>query len=169
MADSTFIAHAIGPSFDAECAAAGLAGLPFSHEVGGVTVSAAIGASDLAKLQAVIATHDPSKPAPAVVPDGPTLSDYRVALTLWGRLDDVTNRVTTLAASTSPQQAMLGKIAKERLEYANNVFRAQLIAPTDASGGRFYGVFGFTAADVDESLYRAHQVSLGDLSGVWPL
>ncbi|MCE4223387.1 hypothetical protein HCU64_06455 [Methylobacterium sp. C25] len=95
------------------------------------------------------------------VPDNPTLSDWRVGLTLWGRIDDVTAKVNALVASSVPAQAMLGKVAKERLEYANNVLCAQLLQLKDA--------FGFTAADVDESLWRAAQVAKGDLSGQWPL
>jgi hypothetical protein len=98
---------------------------------------------------------------PAGPPDNPTLGDWRVGLTLWGRMDDVTNRVAGLVASTDANQQKLGRIASERLNYSNNVLRGQLLQLKDA--------FGFTAADVDESLYRAYRVSLGDLSGVWPL
>jgi hypothetical protein len=94
-------------------------------------------------------------------PDNPTLGDWRVALTLWGRMDDVTNRVAALVSSAKPDQQKLGKIASERLNYSNNVLRAQLLQLKDA--------FGFSAADVDESLWRAQRVSLGDLSGTWPL
>ncbi len=104
---------------------------------------------------------DAASPVPSGPPDNPTLGDWRVALTLWGRMDDVTSRVAALVASTDPAKQILGKIASERLNYSNNVLRAQLLQLKDA--------FGFTAADVDESLYRAHQVSIGDLSGVWPL
>ncbi|GEP11441.1 hypothetical protein [Methylobacterium gnaphalii] len=103
----------------------------------------------------------PIAAAPATVLDNPTLSDWRVALTLWGRIDDVTAKVNALVASTTPAEAMLGKVAKERLEYANNVLRAQLLQLKD--------VFGFSADEVDESLWRAAQVSKGDLSGQWPL
>lgn len=99
--------------------------------------------------------------AASPVPDNPTLGDWRVGLTLWGRMDDVTAKVAALVASADPSQVMLGKIALERLEYSNNVLRAQLLQLKDA--------FGFSAADVDESLWRAHQVSTGDLSGKWPL
>lgn len=100
-------------------------------------------------------------PVPEPIPDGPTLSDWRVGLTLWGRIDDVTAKVAALVASSNPATVILGKIARERLEYANNVFRAQLLLLKDA--------VGFTAADVDESLWRAQRVTLGDLSGTWPL
>lgn len=101
---------------------------------------------------------------PNAIPDGPTLGDWRVALTLWpmadgtgDRLADVLARVATLKAAGHP----LAKIAAERVEYSNNVFRAELVA--------LQALFGFTAAEVDESLWRAHRVSLGDLSGTWPL
>lgn len=162
MADSLFLAHAIGPSFAAECAAAGLEGLPFSYGADGVTAGAALDAASLAKLQAVIAAHDPTKAAPIPVPDGPTLGDWRVALLLWktasgNRRDELDAKVSDLAATGN----VMAEIAKERSQFSNNVFRAQLMILKDA--------IGFTEADVDESLYRAHQVSLGDLSGVWPL
>lgn len=111
-------------------------------------------------VNGVLTAYTPPAPAPTV-PDNPTLGDWRVALTLWGRMDDVTSKVAALVASTDPVQHMLGKIASERLNYSNNVLRAQLLQLKDA--------FGFTSDDVDESLYRARQVSLGDLSGVWPL
>jgi hypothetical protein len=112
-----------------------------------------------------VAPDDPRAPVvvsqePAV-PDNPTLGDWRVGLTLWGRMDDVTAKVAALVASSDASQAMLGKIATERLEYSNFVQRATLLSLKDA--------LGFTTADVDESLWRAHQVSIGDLSGTWPL
>ncbi len=46
--------------------------------------------------------------------------------------------------------SMEGAIAWQRWEYANNVYRADLMALKDS--------FGFTAADVDESLRRAAAV-----------
>ncbi|TXN43597.1 hypothetical protein [Methylobacterium sp. WL7] len=101
------------------------------------------------------------KPPAPTVPDNPTLGDWRVGLMLWGRIDDVTAKVAALVSSSDPAKQRIGKVASERLNYSNNVLRAQLLQLKDA--------FGFTAADVDESLYRAQRVSLGDLSGVWPL
>lgn len=162
MVDSLFLAHTIGPTFGAECAEVGLQGLAFSYGPDGVTTNAALDAASLAKLKAVIAAHDPTKPAPAVVPDGPTLGDWRVGLLLWttptgNRRDELDAKVSDLAAIGN----VMAEIAKERSQFSNNVFRAQLMVLKDA--------IGFTEADVDESLYRAHQVSLGDLSGVWPL
>ncbi|GEP11825.1 hypothetical protein [Methylobacterium gnaphalii] len=106
--------------------------------------------------------------APSVVaPDNPTLSDWRVGLTLWKRpdgtprIDEVTGKVNALIAAPDATGAVLGKVAKERLEFANNVLRAQLLA--------LAGAFGFTPDDVEESLWRADRVRQGDLSGVWPL
>jgi len=91
------------------------------------------------------------------IPDNPTLGDWRVALVLWGRLADVLGRIKTLVDAGNP----LGVVAQERVEYSNNVLLAQLLQLKD--------VFGFTEADVIESLWRADRVSKGDLSGVWPL
>ena len=105
--------------------------------------------------------YPPALPQPTAVPDGPTLSDWRVGLTLWNRIDDVTARVAALVGANDPAKALAGKIARERLEYANFVWRKDLMSLKD--------VVGFTEADVDESLWRAHQVALGDLSGTWPL
>ncbi len=99
--------------------------------------------------------------AAAGPPDNPTLGDWRVGLTLWGRIDDVTSKVADLVASSDLAKQKVGKVAQERLQYSNNVLRSQLLQLKDA--------FGFSEADVDESLYRAHQVAQGDLSGVWPL
>ncbi|MBA9067429.1 hypothetical protein FHR71_001159 [Methylobacterium sp. RAS18] len=94
---------------------------------------------------------------PGLPPDNPTLSDWRVGVLLWGRLDDVTKRVTDLIASGNP----LGAVALQRLEFANNVLREQLM--------QLRGTFGFTEGDVDESLWRAERVRMGDLSGRWPV
>ncbi|AWI87077.1 hypothetical protein C0214_01135 [Methylobacterium sp. DM1] len=104
--------------------------------------------------------YTPPLPAPTV-PDAPTLSDWRVALTVWGRIDDVTKRVAALVASEDAEKAMLGRIARERLEYANTVQRAQLLQLKDA--------FGFSADEINESLWRADRVRQGDLSGKWPV
>lgn len=96
-------------------------------------------------------------------PDAPTLSDWRVGLTLWKkpdgtlRIDEVTQKVADLVAAGQP----LGRIARERLEYANNVLRTELLQLADA--------LGFVGGDVDESLWRADRVRQGDLSGTWPL
>jgi hypothetical protein len=90
-------------------------------------------------------------------PDSPTLRDWRVGLLLWKRLDEVSDKVKALVDAGDP----MGAIAKESLEYANTVLRAQLMQLRE--------VFGFTAEDVEESLWRADRVRQGDLSGVWPV
>lgn len=101
--------------------------------------------------------------APSEAPDAPSLSDWRCGLTLWRRpdgtprIDEVAAKVAELIASGHP----LGRIARERLEYANNVTRAQL--------GQLAGLFGFTETEIEHSLWRAERVRLGDLSGEWPL
>ena len=161
MDNSLFVAHAIGPSFTSELAAAGYANAAVSWSAVGVYISSSVAPSDVTAIQAVIAAHDPTKTLSPSPPDGPTLGDWRVGLTLWGRLDAVTAAVQAAMASSDPQTAITGKIANQRIEYSNNVFRTDLIA--------VMAIFEFTQADVDESLWRASQVSKGDLSGVWPL
>lgn len=122
----------------------------------------------LATLDALVAAAlkrlDEAGEAPeAPAPDSPTLSDWRVGLALWkgasgaARLDEVTAKVAALEKAGNP----MGRIARERLEYANHVLRAQLV--------QLKGVFGFTEAEVEESLGRAERVRQGDLSGTWPL
>ena len=96
-------------------------------------------------------------PGPVEIPDNPTLSDWRVGLLLWNRLDDLLVKVQNEKAKGT----VIGKIAEERVNYANNVLRSQLVQLKD--------VFNFTDADIDESLWRASQVAKGDLSGIWPL
>ena len=144
----------IGPTFHDELAAAGVSfeGLVWNTITGEIT---ATDDEHCAAAEAVFADHDPTKQLPPEVPDGPTLGDWRVALHLWGRLPDVLSRIEDLIATGDP----MGGVVKERVEYSNHVFRAELLLLKDA--------MGFTEADVDESLYRANQVSLGDLSGVW--
>lgn len=114
-----------------------------------------IGAGWLFKDGQIVGPSSPSSFATA--PDNPTLSDWRVALVLWGRLDDLLARVHVLAASGNP----LGRVAQERVEYSNNVLREQLMLLKD--------VLGFTTAEVDESLWRADRVRQGDVSGIWPV
>lgn len=103
----------------------------------------------------------PFEPPDQVVPDQPTLADWRVGLLLWQRLDEVGARVAGLIASTQPAERILGAIAHQQLEYSNNVSRARLT--------QIRAAFGFSEAEVDESLWRADRVARGDLSGVWPL
>jgi hypothetical protein len=86
----------------------------------------------------------PEIPAPAS--DQETLSDWRVGLIRAGRFHDVQARV--IAARDAGTED--GLIAWERFEYANHVFRAELLA--------FKDVFGFTAEEVDASMEWARQV-----------
>jgi hypothetical protein len=87
----------------------------------------------------------PAEPAP----DGPTLSDWRVALVVMGRFDDVLEKITAARDSGSVE----GAIAWQRFEYANNVYRAELL--------KLAPVMGFTTEDVEQSLTIAAQVSRG--------
>ncbi|MFD6316908.1 hypothetical protein [Methylorubrum thiocyanatum] len=96
-----------------------------------------------------------------VPPDGGSLSDWRLAVDLWGRLDEVTSRVAALLSSDDPEAVRMGKVARQRLEYANYVYRADLMLLKD--------VCGFTAEEVDQSLWRATRIPLGDYSGRWPV
>lgn len=96
-------------------------------------------------------------PLPISVPDNPTLSDWRVGLLLWGRRDELLGKVEAERAKGT----VIGKIADERVNYANNVLRSQLV--------QLKGVFDFSELEIDESLWRAAQVAKGDMSGVWPL
>jgi len=86
-------------------------------------------------------------PEPAPVPDGPTNSDWRVGLRIAGRFAEVEAKI--IAARDSG--TLEGGIAWDRFEYANNVFRADLMRLREA--------LGFSAEDVDESLIRAAAVS----------
>lgn len=152
-----FIQHTIGPTFEAELRAASLFGLPFNWESNGVDPGSALSDDQLATLRRVIAAHDATKSTAELPPDGPTLSDWRVGLLLWGRRDELLGKVEAEKAKGTP----IGAIADERVNYANNVLRAQLL--------QLQAVFGFTEAEIDESLWRADRVAKGDLSGIWPL
>ncbi|MBB3905579.1 hypothetical protein GGR33_005119 [Methylobacterium brachythecii] len=94
----------------------------------------------------VLSDYEPLAP-PVVVPDNPTNSDWRVGLILWQRFAEAEAKVVAAKDSGSVQ----GLIAWQRWEYANNVLRSELLQLKD--------VFGFAAADVDESLWRADRIS----------
>lgn len=66
-----------GPSFRSELAAAGVSTLPFVVFPDHVIFGPSIEATDRSKVMAVIEAHDPSKPAPAPVPD--SVADYQFA------------------------------------------------------------------------------------------
>jgi hypothetical protein len=107
-----------------------------------------------AAMQRMSPAGEAAKPS---APDNPSLRDWRVGLMLWKRLDEVSDKVKALVDAGDP----MGGVARESLEYANTVQRAQLMQLRD--------VFGFTADEVEESLWRADRVRQGDLSGVWPV
>lgn len=70
----------IGPSFAAEIEAAGLMGLPFAWGPEGITYGADLSEDDHARIDAVLAAHDPSRPAPEAVPSA--VSDRQFAQAL---------------------------------------------------------------------------------------
>lgn len=90
--------------------------------------------------------EDAPAPQPDPVPESVTNSDWRVALILWGRFAEVEAKVTAARDSGTVE----GLIVWQRWEYANDVFRAELLARREA--------FGFSAEEVDESLRRAEAV-----------
>lgn len=167
---STNINANLGPTFISELTAANLLGKPFSFGLGAngyVLMDSSMNPTDVQTLWAVIQAHNPTKQPPVEPPDNPTLGDWRVGLALWAYtsntgttsnwLTQVTSVVEALKAGGNP----MGLVAEQRLEYSNNVSRATLLSIKD--------LFGFSTAQVDESLWRADRVSKGDLSGVWPL
>lgn len=104
-------------------------------------------------------------PPPVVnntIPDNPTLGDWRVALALWPTKDAHGNDTTWLALVNAEVQALvssghpMGQVILQRLEFSNNVKRAELL--------QLMELFTFNQAMVDESLRRAYIVSLGDLN-----
>lgn len=70
----------IGPSFAAEIAAAGLLGLPFSWSEDGVLFGGDISEAERARVEAVVAAHDPKKEPPPPVPQ--VISDRQFAQAL---------------------------------------------------------------------------------------
>lgn len=70
----------IGPTFAAEIIAAGLMGLPFAWGPDGVTYDASLSDEDRARVEAVLAAHDPDAAAPEPVPDA--ISDRQFAQAL---------------------------------------------------------------------------------------
>ncbi|WP_025135246.1 hypothetical protein [Achromobacter sp. DH1f] len=84
----------IGPSFPSELAAAGLWGLPISwnpdgvnfgdvvHLDGTMTLNAALSPENRAAVEAVVAAHDPTAPAPTAAPDAVSRYQVREAMRL---------------------------------------------------------------------------------------
>lgn len=90
--------NTIGPSFSSELAAAGLWGLPIAWTPGGVsygdivnldgtvTLNPALSPENRAAVEAVVAAHDPTAPAPVVVPKAVTKYQCCVVLARHGLL-----------------------------------------------------------------------------------
>jgi hypothetical protein len=132
---------------DGECAAFGIPRVPepTAPAAGQMEASRELVDADGSPVWSV--TYQPiPAPEPERAMDGPTNSDWRVGLIMWGRFEEVEAKVIAARDSGSVE----GAIAWQRWEYANNVYRADLMALKDT--------FGFTAADVEESLYRAAAV-----------
>lgn len=132
---------------------------------GQVEVSRVLGGDD---APAWIVTYiNPPAPAAPIAPDNPSLRLWRTGLKLWvmpdgsTRFASVEAAISALEGSTDPQAKVLGLIAREAWEYANTVDRVTLTGMMSA--------FGFSADEVEESLWRADRAGQGDFSGVWPL
>lgn len=88
----------IGPSFSSELTAAGLQGLPISWNPDGVnfgdvvnldgtmTLNPALSPENRAAVEAVVAAHDPTAPAPVAVPESVTKYQCCVILAKYGLL-----------------------------------------------------------------------------------
>jgi hypothetical protein len=147
----------IGPTFFDELAAADLSAMP-SWGPDGVHDVSRLTPDDLRKLADVLAHHDPAKRLP---PDCPSLAFWLTGLKLWGRYDDVDASIKRLESSDKPGEAALGILARMQFTASPGVTRTNL--------GTLAPAFGFTPADVDESLWRADRIFQGDLSGRWPV
>ncbi|MEN4918271.1 hypothetical protein ABE485_06330 [Achromobacter spanius] len=105
----------IGPSFPSELAAAGLFGLPFSWSENGinfgditnldgsVTINTALSPEDRIAIEAVLAAHDPTAPAPVPVPEAVTKYQCCVVLARHSLLS-VTNEFFAAMAADDPRR-----------------------------------------------------------------
>ena len=91
--------------------------------------------------------QDAPAPQPEPVPETATNSDWRVGLILWGRFAEVEAKVIAARDSGDVQ----GLIVWQRWEYANDVYRSELMARREA--------FGFSEDEVDESMRRGAAVT----------
>jgi hypothetical protein len=92
-----------------------------------------------------VVDYDPPSSHPGTS-EQETLSDWRIGLIKNGRFVDVQARV----AAARDSGAEIGLIAWERFEYANYVYRSELMALKD--------VFGFSASEVDQSMNWARRL-----------
>lgn len=88
-----------GPSFESELAAAGLLGLPFVwYADGTVSYGDDLTAEQRAALDTVVAAHDPTAPAPVVVPEIVTKYQACIVLARHDLLSQVNDFFGGLAA-----------------------------------------------------------------------
>ena len=129
----------LGPSFESEMRAAGLAGLPFSWGSDGSFCGLEnLSPEDAAKLQAVVDAHDPTKtPVPYMV----TAKQARLALLAAGLLTSVEAAVKAAGGAT-----------QINWDYANEVHRdADLISAIGKS-------LGLTDAAIDLLFQKAAKI-----------
>lgn len=87
----------LGPSFQSEYIAAGLLGAPLIVQSdGSVIYGPGVTDEQRATVEALIAAHDPTKPAPTPVPEVVTRYQARAALLEAGMLDQVNAYFTAL-------------------------------------------------------------------------
>jgi len=134
----------IGPSFVSELEAAGLIGLPFSWQPDGVIIYGEdLTVEQRAILDAVVAAHDPTAPAPVPVPEAVTKYQACVVLARHGLLAQVNAFFDALPADDPRRLAW---------EMAGAVQRHS-DSTLDAAGH-----LGLSAAQVDSMFIEAGQV-----------
>ncbi|WP_327211995.1 hypothetical protein U8Q06_20910 [Rhizobium beringeri] len=79
----------IGPSFTAELTAAGLLGLPFSWTEYEIVFGEEMTEEQRSAVESVLASHDPSLPAPAPVPESVSARQFKLQLLAENLLDQV--------------------------------------------------------------------------------
>lgn len=130
-----------GPSFESELEAAGLFGLPFVwYPDGTVSYGEELTAEQRVAIDAVVAEHDPSRPAPAAVPGSVTRYQCCVVLARHGLLGQVNAFFEAMAADDQRRLAW---------EIAATVQRNSA-STLDAAAH-----LGLSAADVDAMFIEA--------------
>ncbi|WP_238880420.1 hypothetical protein [Achromobacter xylosoxidans] len=146
----------IGPSFSSELAAAGLLGLPISWNPDGVnfgdvvnldgtvTLNPALSAENRAAVEAVVAAHDPTAPAPVAVPESVTKYQACVVLARHGLLGQVNAFFGAMAADD--QRRLAWEMAATVQRHSANTL--------DAAAH-----LGLSAADADAMFIEAAAVA----------
>jgi hypothetical protein len=130
----------LGPSFAGEITAAGLAGLPFAWNADGtITGRGNLTAQQNATLDAVIAAHDPTKPA---VPASVTAAQARLALNAAGKRAAVE---AVVAAATQD--------IKDYWQYSSNIDRQHPVILQMAA------ILGWTSTDLDTLFIAAAAIT----------